>query len=737
MVDSESPGVGENAVRQAPPARTRRWRLWLCTAIVVAVAGAVTVWFWPRDEPPAMRQPNPDVDIAEWEPPVAAAPGYLGPQACAPCHGNRVAEFQRTRHFRACVAPQAVPMPTGFTPGKGLYATRDPALKFEMLHIGDEFVQRSVQETPKGKRQTDAPIGLIYGAAGSLDEVYFTWHDDGLYELPVVWLHPQNRWAMVTYNPYGVGGDFAREARPRCIECHTTWMDYVAGSGNRFRRDHAILGVTCENCHGPGRDHVAFHQAHPEADTARAIIDPRELVRERQLEICTQCHSNAIVHRRAPFQYRPGAPLNDYYRTLRTEFPENDHVANQVQYLRQSKCFQMSATLTCTSCHSPHRPSDPANPGAANRACGKCHQPADCNDQKHLPAPVRGDCVGCHMPPRVWMNVHFHTEDDQYVPPIRRTQHRIAVDPVARREVLLAWLQSQNDDASKREAAGHRAALLEYWLNEADARTQQHRLLAAIGALREALRIDPAAATRERLRQAVARQAQADADLAAGMRAVEERHFEQAIEILGKVLTLRPNLAVAHGKLGTAYAASGKPVLARKHLQAVAEYDPDDAYGWMMLGWWAYLEERQQDAVDAYQRAAAIDPSLVKLHYQWALALMKLNRMTEAAEQFQQTLAIDPNHAGACQGMSHVLRQQKLFVAAVGYAKRAARLTEYANADVLLSLAEAYAAADRFALARDTGSKAMLAAQTGNPGQASSIRWRVEQWRVEALKKSE
>jgi hypothetical protein len=100
-------------------------------------------------------------------------------------------------------------------------------------------------------------------------------------------------------------------------------------------------------------------------------------------------------------------------------------VANQTHYLRQSKCFQKSDDLTCITCHNPHRPKSPAATAAVEDSCLKCHAPAACGEHARLPAAVRGDCTGCHMPKGIKINVHFHTEDDEYVAPILRSQHRI------------------------------------------------------------------------------------------------------------------------------------------------------------------------------------------------------------------------------------------------------------------------------------------------------------------------
>jgi tetratricopeptide (TPR) repeat protein len=627
----------------------RRYRLGFLLA-VVALAGAVALWWRPRPQPPATAAAGLDL---EPDAPPAPDPGYLGPQACVACHAQRVAEFQATRHFRACRRPQPETMPPGFAPGRGTYATRDPALRFEMTQAGGEFFQTAVHITAAGEQRTPARIAFAYGSGGAGDEIYFTWHGDRLFELPVAWLHPLKQWGEQPFNPYGTG-DYSRPTTS-CLECHNTWFEHVAGTENQYRRGHFILGVTCERCHGPGREHVAFHQAHAEADSGQAIVHPRRLTRDRQLDVCGQCHSNAMKPRGPALSYRQGEPLEAYFRTARVEHQENDHVADQVKYLRQSRCFQMSDTLTCTTCHNPHRP---ASPGSVARACLKCHQPANCTEHDRLPAAVRGDCVGCHMPRYNRVEVHFDTEDDQYVAPMRPHQHRIAVYPAARQEVLRAWHRAQPDTASRREADRLTELLVAHWLSEAEKQRQAYRFLAAIGALREAVRLDPTPAKRDRLHQAVAVRAKLDTGLYAALHLSDEQRFPEAIDALNELLTIKPDWARVHGKLGTLYAVTGQRERAVEHLQAVARYDPDDAYGESMLGWLAYLEDRAEDAVEALRQADDIEPYNAKINYHWGLALAKFGRWEEAGECFRRVLTIDPDHAGGCQGLSHALRQR-------------------------------------------------------------------------------
>jgi tetratricopeptide (TPR) repeat protein len=712
MVSSGSPEAGTDLVGGG--SRRRRWAVWAVVALLVAAGAAAAVWWRPRGQPPV----DPFADLEEFAEPPARSPGYLGPRACAACHAQRVADFQKTNHFRACRLPRDGDMPAGFAPGKGSHRTLEPGLRFEMNQEDGAFFQTAIHETPAGEQRSRARIDLVYGAARA-DEVFFSWRGDRLYELPVVWLHPLNAWGNTSLNRYGKG-DFSREATTRCLECHNTWLEHVPGTANQYRRDNFIRGVTCESCHGPGREHVGHHQKHPRA-RAHAVVHPGRLNRERQLEVCTQCHSNANRARGPAFNYRPGEPLDAYFRPALNKHPENDHVANQVKYLRRSKCFQNSDTLTCTTCHNPHKPYE-ASHSSARRSCLKCHAPEACGDRPRLPVAVRDDCVGCHMPARVWMNVHFHTEDDRFVPPIRRYEHRIAVHPVARQEVLLAWYRKQADAPGRLQAERLREGLVKHWLAEAEARRREYRFLAAIGAIREALRIDPAPDTRARLHQATALQAGIDAGMVEALHQIETKRFSDAVGTLQKVLRVKPDFAVAQGRLGTAYAALEQRDLAVKHLGEVARDDPDDPYGEAMLGWLAFLDGRWAAAAAAYRRADQIEPFNPKTTYHWGLSLLKLGRPREAGERFELLLRIDPRHAGGCQGLAHALRQQGQPARALPFALRAARLTRLENADVLLSLAETFADAGRFAEARKAAQRALEAARASNPRLVGRIR---------------
>lgn len=735
---ASDPSIGQT------PAAARGHRAVRAGAAAVVVAGAIAVGYGALSPsgPPA---PPPLPDLATLNEDRedglldVANPGYVGSQACAECHAARVSEFGKTAHARACRRPGDGPMPPGFEQGRGSYQTGDPDLHFEMTRRADGYFQTAVRRTPTGDRRVDSRIDLVYGAHRA-DEVFFTWRDDRLYELMTVWLHPTDEWANVSYDRHGDGG-FARETTVRCLECHTTWFAHVPGTTNQYRPDSFVLGVTCEKCHGPGREHVAYHRTHPRA-AAHAVVQPANLSRERQLEVCTQCHGNFTKPRGPANRYRPGEPLADYYRLAQTRHPEDDHVANQVKYLRESKCFQQSETLTCVTCHDPHRPHEPGDASRARAACAKCHEPEACGDRPNLPVAVRDDCAGCHMRPQVWMNVHFHTTDDRYLPPIRRSQHRIGIDPVARKEVLLAWHRSRTDPADRQAADRLARELAEHWIGEAEARRRDYRYLAAIGAAREALRVGPPPDLRERatqvLRAAVATQTDLDNGLIEARHAADAGRRPEAIERLSRLLEVKPDWATARSKLGTLCAAEGQFERAVEHLEQVARDDPDNASGLAMLGWLAYLGGRAAEAVEYYRRAEQIEPFDAKLRYHWGLALLRLNHWADAAGRFEQALQANPRHAGALQGLAHALIQQGRPADAVRPAWRAARQTQFADPDVLVTLAEAYAGAGRVPEAAAAATEAIKydGARPDGPKLQFDVRRRMEQLRARGVNES-
>ncbi len=615
-------------------------------------------------------------------------PPFTGPDACQECHRDIHHSFFETKHPRTLREVRGNDMPSDIALPRNQFVARDGRIRFATTREQERFYQTATERTPQGDRSTKSTVDLVLGAGGVADDVYLTWHTNGdMRELPLAWLYPMNQSACSHFDPNS-GGDFGRLLTVRCIECHSTWVHHVPGTANQYEREGRILGVTCEACHGPGSKHVQFHRDHPDEKVAQHIVQPSKLERERRIEVCTQCHSNAMKHLGPAFSYRPGKPLDEYYQSVTTKATEDDRVANQITYLRNSKCFIADQTMTCMTCHTPHTTSTTINTGSA--ACGKCHEQTACKDRPNLPLQVRDDCVGCHMPSYLKININFQTNDDDYVPPLRRVEHRIAVHNHAKAEVLLKHLQSESSDASQQRAEQLREELVKHFEQEAETCRTSYRYLGAVAALREVVRVKDSAESRIRLKEAVQFQAELDKMATDAQRQILENNPAQAIATYERILAIKPDDANARGRLGTEYAKAGDRAKAIEHWTAVAQHDPNDAYGLGMLAWQAFLERRETDALALYKQAEGIEPRQAKMKYQIGLVLTRLGRLNEAIEKFKEAVSIEPQYFEALQAAVYACLDAGRPQDAIPYAEFGVRASELKDVNWLSLLARVY-----------------------------------------------
>jgi hypothetical protein len=127
-------------------------------------------------------------------------------------------------------------------------------------------------------------------------------------------------------------------------------------------------------------------------------------------------------------------------------------VVGHVEQLHLSRCYQKSATLTCTTCHNPH-----AEPTAAKRdthyhaACASCHPPERCTVDPLVRAKEspQNRCVQCHMPTAPTEIPHLAFTHHRIGIHGRRAARDAALEPGVLRPVLdLARLSSIDQQRS-------------------------------------------------------------------------------------------------------------------------------------------------------------------------------------------------------------------------------------------------------------------------------------------------
>ena len=250
-----------------------------------------------------------------------------------------------------------------------------------------------------------------------------------------------------------------------CVFCHNTGvapgLRPVAGTADkRFDTHVADLGIACEACHGPAREHAARY-ASPVARYraklggapagANGVVDPLRVGQAESAALCGQCHAQRVPDTMEKIwtfldtgpTFRPGGPLAGHVTPLARDTPVpppgdpdtfrlrfwSDGTARLTAYeyvgLTQSPCFR-AGTFSCTSCHTMHA-GDVAGQLApdrlGDRACTQCHL-ALARDvgahTHHAPESSGSRCVECHMPRIVYGVLEIHRSHRVEVPDVAR-----------------------------------------------------------------------------------------------------------------------------------------------------------------------------------------------------------------------------------------------------------------------------------------------------------------------------
>jgi hypothetical protein len=323
--------------------------------------------------------------------------GFVGDRACLPCHQDKVETYYKTAHHLTSQVADKNSVAGTFSEGANILKTSNPDLFFRMDANAKGFFQTAVWGTPPRTWSRTERLDLVIGSGGK-GQSYLFWDDDQLFQLPVGYSTVLGQW--INGPGYRDGtANFERPIIPRCLECHASYVKALEPlpSNNRYDKADFVLGISCERCHGPGREHVAQSDSKARAVLGPAIVNPARLPRERQFEVCSQCHGGQGVRELAPaFSFVPGQPLGNYIDLGPVDSNDIDVHGKQVVLLEKSRCFQSSSNMSCATCHDVHEPE--RNLATFSQRCLTCHQIEKCGVYPKLGREIANNCIDCHMP---------------------------------------------------------------------------------------------------------------------------------------------------------------------------------------------------------------------------------------------------------------------------------------------------------------------------------------------------
>ncbi len=360
---------------------------------------------------------------AEKKPPARGE--YAGDDACRSCHAEKYKTYEQTAHHFTSSWPSPRTMKGSFSPDSNVMTTSNPYLTFRMTVNAQGYFQSAEEALSPSKKITRTERIDIVTGAGRNGQTYIFWKGDQLFQLPVTYWRSTDSWVNSPSYPDG-SPHFDKAIIPRCLECHASYFDWLPPPVNRYGKTSLVLGIFCEKCHGPGREHVARHRLKPKLPEgmAEAIVNPEKLPRDRQIDVCGLCHSGNGTPIQPALSFLPGDELDDYidFPYLGPEDAIDVH-GSQVQTLRRSKCFQASTTLTCTTCHDVHQPQTDA--ASFSPRCLSCHEARQCGEFAKVGDQITRNCIDCHMPLRQSKVLFSNTNGKKTVPTVRT--HTIAI----------------------------------------------------------------------------------------------------------------------------------------------------------------------------------------------------------------------------------------------------------------------------------------------------------------------
>jgi tetratricopeptide (TPR) repeat protein/ssDNA-binding Zn-finger/Zn-ribbon topoisomerase 1 len=421
----------------AQPKSNRGLLAWLAPLALVSVVAVVLL-------ARRMREPSTPSSSVSTAPPMLGAK-FVGAAECASCHKQEENLWRGSHHQLAMQPAEASTVLGDFN--RASFDNKGVTSSF--FRNGSSFMVRT--DGPDGALH-DYEIKFTFGVY-PLQQYLIAMPGGRLQGLGIAWdTRPRERGGQRWFFLYPGEKITARDTRHwtgidqnwnyMCADCHSTDLrkNYNAAS-RTFSTSYSEIDVSCEACHGPGSNHLAWAKKQGEwekfdATEGLAIaLDERKGVAwaidlatgnarrssprtsEREIEMCARCHARrGEIHE----DYVHGQPVGDDYRVALLDedhyFPDGQIKEEDYEYgsFTQSKMFH--AGVTCSDCHEPHGLKLRAD---GNNVCAQCHSAQKYDSPSHhfhQVGSAGARCVECHMPTRTYMVIDARRDHSIRIP---------------------------------------------------------------------------------------------------------------------------------------------------------------------------------------------------------------------------------------------------------------------------------------------------------------------------------
>jgi len=643
-------------------------------------------------------------------------PTYVGREGCIGCHEAAAVAWRNSDHDLAMDVANEETVLGDFTDveftahgitsrfyrkGDGYFVhTEGPGGKmadFEIAYtFGFEPLQQYLIPFPEGRFQC---LNIAWNS--DLGEWFHLYPDINI--PPEDWLH----WTRPAQNWNGM-----------CAECHST--NLVKGYDHEtrsFETTWSEIDVSCEACHGPGSDHVAWADLPPMARPASGddglVISTSELTSREHVELCAPCHARRSEL--GDFQHGRLELLDNLVPALLDEglYHPDGQILDEVYVYGSFVQSKMYANdVRCADCHDAHSLKLRFE---GNDLCGQCHRldTYDSADHHFHKKEVDGRpsaavlCISCHMPQQPYMVVDWRADHSLRVP--RPDLSREIGTPNACGQVgchadkSLDWQVAEYEKWYGRAKKPHYGTVLAAGrAGRPDAQTQLIRLAGdelypaivratalsllggtpldeATAALFNRALVDP---------EPIIRRTAVEFLAAASVEETVEKLVPLLFDPVRAVRTLAASrLAGAPDELLKPYQRERLATVIEEHV-ADMTYSLDFAFAGHNLGnLWSQLGDMER-AVESYEAALEVDELFYPAKMNLAVLYNSMGRNADAEQLLREVLDAYPDEGEAAYSLGLLLAEMNRLDEAVVFLRRAAEIQpERARAYYNLGLA--------------------------------------------------
>lgn len=354
---------------------------------------------------------------------------HVGSKTCAECHQEAHGKWKESHHFHAMELPNDQTVRADFN--NSLFENYGVTTKF--FRKDEKYLVET--ENQAGEMEV-FEVAYTFGWE-PLQQYLVKFPDGRMQVLPTCWDVEKKEWYHLYPNEKIAPSDplfWTRSLQNwdhMCADCHSTNLRKKFDEASQtFSTAYSEINVSCESCHGPGREHVELARLGTDfkemPDFALADVNSTNIA---QIETCAKCHArrgfvhpghhagSSFLDHFLPEVVQPWSP-DMQVPTYHVDGQIDDEVYVYGSYV-QSKMFHQG--VKCVDCHDPHTVKLHTYD---NQLCTRCHVPNDKNPlgfdtpSHHFhPMGTEGaKCVECHMPHKTYMGIDDRRDHSIRIP---------------------------------------------------------------------------------------------------------------------------------------------------------------------------------------------------------------------------------------------------------------------------------------------------------------------------------